>query len=308
MWSHFRRNWTHKLCTLMDDLLCWSPRIRNPFRERRASSMLFWDATEPGDIQPSLMHTSLPPLVTQVISVGPEISKPGRKSNRWKLLTGAQMTSPPKLGSDTRLIAKRKIHVLTFPSAEIWPRHGSPQYNAQKNTRGNMEATIKSASGTIKRDLSQPSARDEVVETLHTSGWIIIKGGATTTSPHEAQDNKYVVALLSHANADIRIGPSGPVHHDQIPNPPIARAPDWRDMASRTKIVAVMAYHLQGNPDSAWRWGYDKGLKEEQMGEEELVQASGGDLIICNAWLARRVLPKPQSELDLIYVNYSSLA
>ncbi|OJD27001.1 hypothetical protein ACJ73_01598, partial [Blastomyces percursus] len=36
----------------------------------------------------------------------------------------------------------------------------------QRHIRKNMEVIIKTTSGTVKRDLSQPSAKNEVVETL----------------------------------------------------------------------------------------------------------------------------------------------
>lgn len=55
-----------------------------------------------------------------------------------------------------------------------------------------MEATIRTRSETITRDLSQESARDEVVAALKTDGWLIIKSGATTHSIAEARDNNKV--------------------------------------------------------------------------------------------------------------------
>ncbi|PGH17059.1 hypothetical protein AJ79_01443 [Helicocarpus griseus UAMH5409] len=188
-----------------------------------------------------------------------------------------------------------------------------------------MEVTIKTTSGTVEKDLSQPSAKDEVVETLKKSGWIIIKGGATISCDASvARDNKvtilpslclhfakiaqYAVAILPHANERFRYSTYGTLPPEAVPDPPVTRPEQWKDYANNTEIVAVATFHLQGDPESTWKWGYDKCLKGEQLGDEELVYPSGGDLIICNAWLARRLVPKPQGDIKLnfIYVNYAA--
>ncbi|PGG98440.1 hypothetical protein AJ79_08881 [Helicocarpus griseus UAMH5409] len=169
-----------------------------------------------------------------------------------------------------------------------------------------MEVTIKTTFSTVKQDLSQQSAKNEVVETLKTNNKVNI---LPSLCLHFAKITQYAVALLPHANERFRYYTTyGTVPPENLREPPVTCSKEWKDYANNAEIVAVATFQLQGDPESIWKWGYDKCLKGEQLGDEELVYLHRAVtcIIICNAWLARRLVPKPQGDikLNLIYVNY----
>lgn len=203
--------------------------------------------------------------------------------------------------------AKHDVHVLD-PSRLCMPLDEAPPHHAQQNIQRKMEATIRTRSGTIRRDLSQASTKDEVVAALKTDGWIIIKGGATIHSIAEARDSnkvneypysifarqlkkiQWIIAILSYANSN---GFNGfkcilNVHvssEDLVKTRRFARPDRWEDMvntdkANTTEVVGIACYHLFGDPNSTWQWEYDKGLDKKEVGEGEVVSASGGDLYV----------------------------
>ncbi|OJD15224.1 hypothetical protein ACJ73_08998 [Blastomyces percursus] len=144
-----------------------------------------------------------------------------------------------------------------------------------------LEVELYRHNGQVKVDLSKPSGKLEALRTIQDDGYIILRGAADTGSIEEAKDNKHTIALLSGTSGKFEASLPAFIHAFKLKNKDIQRFLDWEKQTEHkapNDLVCIVCYHLWHNANDEWEWEYDKGLREEETGEKQLVEAYGGDL------------------------------
>lgn len=143
-------------------------------------------------------------------------------------------------------------------------------------------------------DLSDKNSASLVLQLLRDQGIVVLKG-ATDAIPKWPQinENKFINALIGSArDGGFRV--SYVKEHDFPRYAPltIGRSPDWKQLANDDDIIAIGCYHLGGDTDQRWIVQYDPALRKEETNKMSIIEACGGDIVICNGWL-RRSSPTP---------------
>ncbi|OJD18438.1 hypothetical protein AJ78_01558 [Emergomyces pasteurianus Ep9510] len=143
-----------------------------------------------------------------------------------------------------------------------------------------------------------------VLRALINDGWIVLKDATDTDSIERVMNNHCVDYLLAKVSPHFRRHPPFLILDSRLENSPFQRSPQWEELADKKEeIIAVTAYHLSGKKDTAkWRWKYH--TEDNEGDEPKPISVTGGDVILCNGWLARQC-PTPEGKTDLIVVNYA---
>ncbi|PGH09426.1 hypothetical protein AJ80_07702 [Polytolypa hystricis UAMH7299] len=202
-------------------------------------------------------------------------------------------------------VAKPMFHVHIFRSTGNLPRDEAPHHHAQSKIKRNMAATIETTHGIVQRDLSQISERSEVVKDLETTGWVIIKGGASDR-PEEATSNRDVVAIVAHMNKGHRfMTPKIFTRQSCEDQPYLNQQRRWWQIPSNKRTASFAVFHLTSTSNTKWSWSYMEEMREGQSEKKEVCPAAG-DLLICSSLLSRLGTPVPKEDSRLIFLNYVS--